>query len=158
MKTSTNITIKADYDRIFDLASRVEDWGRILPHYRYVKLLRRDGNRKWVKMSAWRNFIPVTWSAIETVNAGSARRPGTITFKHIGGLVRGMDVEWTFKVDRDRGVVLVTISHDLKNPPFPVKILGPWLIDKVVGEAFIGYIAGKTLKRVKLLAETNGGK
>jgi ribosome-associated toxin RatA of RatAB toxin-antitoxin module len=154
MKTSTTITMKADYDRIFALASRVEDWGRILPHYRYVKVLRRDGKRKWVKMSAWRNFIPVTWSAIETVHTGSARRPGTIAFKHIGGLVRGMDVEWSFQVRRDRGDVLVTISHDLKNPPFPVKILGPFLIEKVVGEAFIGHIAGKTLRRIKLLTES----
>jgi aromatase len=151
MKTSTQITIHAPYTRIFELASRVEDWGSILPHYRYVHLLKREGNRKWVRMSAWRNFIPVTWSAIETVVPGDERAPGRILFKHIKGLVRGMEVEWSFKPGADH--VLVTIAHDLQNPPFPVRILGKRPLEVVVGHAFIGYIAGKTLRRIKELAE-----
>jgi ribosome-associated toxin RatA of RatAB toxin-antitoxin module len=151
MKTSTQITIKAPYERIFDLAAQVEDWGEILPHYRYVRLLTREGNRKWVRMSAWRDIVPVTWSAIETVEPGTASAPGRILFKHIKGLVRGMEVEWSFKPRGD--YVLVTIAHDLQNPPFPVRILGKRLLEIVVGKGFIGYIAGKTLRRIKAHAE-----
>ena len=131
-----------------------------MPHYRYVRLLRSAGNRKWVKMSAWRDIIPVTWTAIETVEEGTSDRPGKIRFEHIGGLVRGMEVMWTFEPRPLRGDVLVTIYHRLDNPRFPVKILGPRLIDVIVGRGFIGYIAGKTLKRVKEMAEaiqTNEG-
>ena len=152
MKTSTGITIRAPYSRIFELASRVEDWGDILPHYRYVRLLKREGNRKWVRMSAWRNIIPVTWSAIETVMPGTASAPGLILFKHIKGVVRGMEVEWSFKPRGD--YVLVTIAHDLEHPPFPVRLLGNRLLEIVVGKGFIGYIAGKTLRRIKALAES----
>ncbi len=154
MNISNEIVIRADYSRIFDLAARVEDWGEILPHYRYVKVLRRSGNRKWVRMSAWRDFIPVTWTAIQTIDEGTAERPGRIFFRHIKGLVRGMDVEWSFQPRSERGDVLVRISHQLDKPTFPVKILGPRLIDVVVGKGFIGHIAGKTLKRIKELAET----
>jgi ribosome-associated toxin RatA of RatAB toxin-antitoxin module len=144
----------APYDRIFELASNVERWGEILPHYRYVRLLKSEGKRKWVRMSARRSFIPVTWSAIETVVPGSAAAPGRILFKHIKGVVRGMEVEWSFKPYGDH--FLVTIAHDLENPPYPVRLLGTRLTELVVGKGFIGHIAGKTLRRIKELAEREG--
>ena len=156
MNTSNTVTIYAPYERIFELGSRVERWAQILPHYRYVKVLREDGNRRVVRMSAWRDFIPVTWTAIETIHTGTANQPGRINFKHVRGMVKGMDVVWLFDVEGEDGPVHVTIAHDLPSPPFPVKILGPRLIDAVVGRGFIGYIAGKTLRRIKALAEAEG--
>ena len=68
-----------------------------MPHYRYVKVLGRKRNRKLVRMSARRDFIPVTWTAIQTVEQGSAEQPGRILFHHVRGLVRGMEVQWTFE-------------------------------------------------------------
>jgi len=154
MHSTNHVVIKADLARIFDLAARVEDWGEILPHYRYVRVLHREGNRKWVRMSAWRDAIPVTWTAIQTVEQGREGEPGRITFRHIRGLVRGMEVEWWFREDPDRGEVTVGIDHRLERPPFPTRILGPRLTKAVVGRGFIGYIAGKTLRRIKELVET----
>ena len=153
MNSITEITIKAPYARIFPLAANVEEWGRILPHYRYVRVLKHGNNRKLVRMSAWRDFIPVTWTAVLTVLEGSEEMPGTIIFHHTRGLVRGMDVAWTFEVRPDRGDVVVRITHHLHKPPFPVRLLGKKGIDLVVGKLFIEYIAAKTLKRIKMLAE-----
>ena len=153
MNTTTQISMKAALPTIFGLAARVEDWGDILPHYRYVKLLRRDGKRKWVRMSAWRDFVPVTWTAIQIVEPGRDGQPGRITFKHIRGLVRGMEVEWWFLPRPDRGDVLVGISHHLARAPFPTRLLGEHLTEAIVGRGFIGYIAGKTLRRIKEIAE-----
>ena len=157
MKTSDSVTIRAAYDRIFELAADVEEWEDILPHYRYVKVLKRDGNRKLVRMSAWRDIIPVTWSAVETIYAGTMQSPGRITFHHVRGLVKGMDVEWSFRPNRVTGAVLVTISHHLERPTFPVRLLGDRLTEAIVGRGFIGNIAGKTLRRVKALAEADTG-
>jgi hypothetical protein len=70
-------------------------------------------------------------------------------------MVRGMDVEWSFQVREAEGDVRVTISHNLEHPSFPVKLLGGRLIETVVGRGFIGNIAGKTLRRVKVLAESD---
>ena len=42
MHTETRITIQGDIDRIFALASAVEDWPRWLPHYRWVHVLSGD--------------------------------------------------------------------------------------------------------------------
>lgn len=162
MNSQNTILIQADYERIFELASRVEDWGRILPHYRYVRVLKRDGARTWLKMSARRDFIffswPVTWTAVATVIPGSMSRPGRVVFHHTGGLVRGMDVAWTFEPRPRRGDVIVRITHHLHRPAFPVRILGRRGVDVVVGKLFIEYIAGKTLKRIKLLAEDQSGR
>jgi uncharacterized membrane protein len=162
MNTTNHITINAPYDLIFDLAARVERWAQILPHYRYVRLLREQDNRRLVRMSAWRTFIPVTWTAIETIHPGTPRHPGRIEFRHVRGLVKGMDVVWLFELQPDqgehgeRGPVHVTIAHHLPHPPFPVRLLGPALLDRIVGHAFIGHIAGKTLHTVKHLAEGKG--
>ena len=153
MQTSNQVIIHAPYSRIFPLAAKVEIWARILPHYRYVRILKCSGNRKWVRMSAWRDFVPVSWTAIQTVEEGTEETPGTIRFKHIKGLVRGMDVKWKFDIDAERECVSVSIHHDLQDPPFPVRILGMRLIEVVVGRGFIGNIAGKTLRRIKALAE-----
>ncbi|HET9493300.1 MAG TPA: SRPBCC family protein [Chloroflexia bacterium] len=157
MKTSNTVTMNAPYERIFELGSRVERWAQILPHYRFVRVLREDGNRRLVRMSAWRDFIPVTWSAVQTIHPGTAEQPGRIEFHHVRGMVKGMDVVWLFDVEGADGPVHVTIAHDLPKPAFPVKLLGPRLIDTVVGQGFIGYIAGKTLRRIKDLAERDQG-
>jgi hypothetical protein len=153
MRTTNEIEIYADLRRIFELASQVEDWGRILPHYRYVQVLHREANRKWVRMSAWRDIVPVTWTAVQTVEAGEDGKPGRICFHHIRGLVRGMDVAWWFVPQHDGDGALVGITHNLARPPFPTSILGPKLVEPVVGRGFVGYIAGKTLKQIKVLAE-----
>src|SRR5438105_8240441 len=113
MNTQNRIVIRADVEKVFDLAARVEDWGELLPHYRYVKLLRRQGNRKWVRMSARRDFIPVTWTAIQIVEPAKSSKARRITFRHIRGLVRGMEVEWSFREGTRNGDVLVTITHNL---------------------------------------------
>src|SRR5215208_6943006 len=109
MNSTIAITIKAPYDRIFPLAAKVEEWGHILPHYRYVRVLKTGRHRKLLRMSARRNFIPVTWTAVLTVIEGNEAMPGTIIFHHTRGLVRGMDVAWTFEVRPDRGDVVVRI-------------------------------------------------
>jgi hypothetical protein len=108
--TSIRIAIRGDLDYIFDLAAKVENWAQILPHYRYVKLLKREGDRKWVRMSAWRDIIPVTWTAIQTVERGAGRGPGRILFSHTGGLVRGMEVAWWFEPRPEKGDVVVGIN------------------------------------------------
>ena len=153
MHSTNQITIRGDLETIFALAANVQDWGHILPHYRYVRVLHREGLRKWVEMSAWRDVIPVTWTAIQSVEHGDDGERPRITFRHIRGLVRGMEVEWWFNPGPS-GDVLVGITHRLDNPRFPVSLLTPGLEDTIVARGFVGYIAGKTLRRIKQLVES----
>lgn len=71
-----------------------------------------------------------------------------ITFRHLKGITKGMDVEWRF-VPAD-GATDVTLTHELvMRWPLVGRLVG----DLIVGPIFIDYIARKTLAAVKARAE-----
>jgi aromatase len=144
MNTSTAIFIAADPQTIYPLAAATERWPEYLPHYRYVRVLEERGATRLVEMAARRDFIPISWVALQTNDPVLPR----ITFRHVRGWTRGMDVAWRFEPG-DNGTH-VTIEHQLK---FDFPIASGWLGDHVVGAFFVEYIARKTLARMKILAE-----
>lgn len=147
METNTTIRMRATREAIFGLAAAVERWPAILPHYRWVRVLHEDGPgwRKTVEMAARRDWFPVRWRAVQEVFPEEFR----IRFRHVGGVTKGMEVEWTLTPEADGETVLVRIWHDFR-PRWPVP---DTLVHWVIGEMFVGNIAGKTLRRIKELAE-----
>ncbi|MDQ6826554.1 MAG: SRPBCC family protein [Candidatus Eremiobacteraeota bacterium] len=144
MITCNEITIAAPPGKIFAYASLTQNWPQYLPHYRFVRVLRRDEDEQIVEMAAWRGFLPVRWIARQR---NDSRRPA-IFFHHIAGWTKGMDVEWSFQVVG--GKTLVSIEHRLNfRFPFAADYLGK----RVVGDFFVHDIASKTLARMKTLAE-----
>ncbi len=148
MHTENEILIRADAADVYGLAAPVERWPEILPHYRWVRVLEDDGEgRRLVEMAALRDFIPVRWRAEQLLFPDVPR----IVFRHVGGVTKGMEVEWAFAPQGD-GVVRVSILHDLRRlAGWP--LVGGAVADRVVGPLFVSNIAGKTLGRIKELAE-----
>lgn len=144
MKTETEIWMRAPVEAIFPLAAEVERWPELLPHYRWVRLLERDGNRKLVDMAASRDGIPVRWRALQVLHPQGHR----ITFRHVRGITRGMDVAWSFWPQDDGTLVRISHHLDLRWP-----VVGPWVADRIIGPQFIDNIARKTLRRIKQLVE-----
>lgn len=144
MRSELHEIMRAPYERIFDLAAEVERWPQILPHYRYVRRLGpTDGERRFA-MGARRGPIPVSWEAIQR----PMREDRRIEFVHTGGVTKGMWVAWRFA---DRGDAIdVSIEHrlDLGWP-----LIGRFAADRVIGPQFIEAIAGRTLRRIRELAE-----
>ncbi|MBI3974790.1 MAG: SRPBCC family protein [Armatimonadetes bacterium] len=145
MHLESVVTVAAPWERVFALAADIERWGERLPHYRRVRILERDGRRTVAEMAARRGAIPLRWRAVQEVRPEERR----ILFTHIAGPTRGMAVEWFFLPTP--GGVRVGIRHDLRWPP-PLH----WIAEWVVGRFFIAHVAGKTLRRIKSLAETGG--
>ena len=145
--TTTSIVIAASPRTIYSFAAATERWPEFLPHYRYVRVVERDGESRVVEMSAWRDFIPVKWTARQV---NDPVRPH-IAFHHLKGWTRGMDVEWRFE-PVERGT-RVTIEHRLQ---FRFPIAAGWLGEHVIGRFFIDNVARKTLARMKILSETAG--
>jgi len=145
MRSVNEITIHADPARIYALAAKIEDWPRILPHYRYVRIEERTDDHKLATMGASRDGFPVRWRARQDLLPAQRR----IQFKHIGGVTRGMDVEWRIEPGPDSGHV--SIHHGLS---YPLPILGPFFAEYIVGRLFVHNIAGKTLKCIKQIAES----
>lgn len=154
MTTVDERIVRAPLARIFALASDVERWPALLPHYRYVRFLerRRDGGGV-VDMSAVRPFGVLHWptwwrSSMRVHGAGGTEVP-TIRFTHIGGVTRGMEVEWSFREVADG--THVRILHVWDGPPIP--IFGSAAATLVIGPVFVHGIASRTLLGLASAAE-----
>lgn len=141
MHTENVVEMDGDLDRIVALASDVEHWPDILPHYRWVTLLEGGGDRKVVEMAARRDRIPVRWRAVQEIHRDGPTP--VITYRHIWGVTKGMTVDWTFEPRAND--VVVRIGHDFR-APWP--IVGGFLANRVIGPHFVGDIAGKTLATI----------
>ncbi len=149
MRTLDHTRIAAPLDRVFEIAADVERWPAFLPHYRWVRMLRRTDTGGVVEMAAWRPFGPLkypTWWVSEMDVLPDDR---AIRYTHIDGITRNMDVEWRFHVTG--GGVDVTIVHEWQGPRWP--LIGRVAADWVIGPMFIHGIAARTLAGVKRQAE-----
>jgi ribosome-associated toxin RatA of RatAB toxin-antitoxin module len=155
METVDERLVRAPADAIFDIASRVEQWPAYLPHYRYVRFRERgaDGggvvemsaNRPFQLGDTWRLNWPTWWLSEMSVR----KSPPSIRFRHIGGITKGMDVEWTFTPAP--GGAHVRIVHVWDGPRVP--IVGVWAALYVIGPIFVHGIASRTLEGLALVAE-----
>lgn len=150
METVDERVVAASPATMFALASDVERWPEHLAHYRYVRF--RAPSREGlsvVEMSAYRHFGPIGWptwwlSLMEVV----PERPA-IRFRHVGGITREMDVEWSF--EPVSGGTRVRIVHAWDGPRWP--LIGVRAARHVIGPVFIHGIASRTLAGLARVAE-----
>ncbi|MGE0541588.1 MAG: type II toxin-antitoxin system RatA family toxin [Dehalococcoidia bacterium] len=147
METTNEILIRAPAADVFALAANTERWPQILPHYRWVRRLRGADDHKVVEMAARRDFYPVRWVAVQH----NFREEHRITFRHVRGISRGMEVEWTITPTPDGAHV--RIWHEFHSS---LPIVGEFFAHRIVGQLFVSNIAGKTLREIKRLAERGG--
>jgi ribosome-associated toxin RatA of RatAB toxin-antitoxin module len=160
METVDERLVRASVEPLFELAKNVEAWPSYLLHYRYVRFReRRSDGGGLVEMSAVRPFHiartargpvlrinwPTWWLSEMAVDKGKP----AIRFRHVGGITKGMDVEWTF--DPARGGTHVRIVHLWDGPRVPV--LGTWAAKFVIGPVFVHGIASRTLAGLAAVAE-----
>ncbi len=143
MHKTNSIVMRAPKMSIFETAADLELWPKILPHYRYIRYLKRNSDRNLVVMAATRSGIPISWTSEQIIDRDRLQ----VRFHHLKALTRGMRVIWTF--DETPEGVLVKIAHDLK---FRVKVLAP-LADKIIADFFVSNIANKTLRCMKAYVE-----
>lgn len=151
MHTRNEVFIRARFEDCLAAASEVERWPDILPHYRWVKFLRKDGpGAGLVEMAAWRSFgplnYPVWWVSEMRTDAGA----GVVRYRHVDGITRGMDVEWILETQGPG--TLVTIVHDWSGPPWP--LIGRFAASAVIGPRFIHVVAERTLAGVRAAVES----
>jgi aromatase len=144
MYCANTIRVGAPRERMFALAADVERWPVLLPHYRWVRVLRRAGAWTYLDMAARRGVVPVRWQAVQGVFPAA----GLITYRHVGGVTRGMRVVW--QMVQDGGQTEVTIRHALA-ADWP--LVSGWLGQVVIGDFFVEHIAGQTLRYLCAHAE-----
>jgi aromatase len=149
MITHQSIDVDAPAADIYALAQDVANWPLILPHYRYVRVLRETSNERVAIMAARRNWIPVRWTAEQYLLPAIPR----IEFVHIAGWAQGMRVAWIF--DPIPHGTRVIISHDMAALRLP--LVRTRLGQRIICEQFIAPIAGRTLASMKKVAESRRG-
>ena len=164
MKTVDERLVLAPAAKIFELARQVAQWPGYLPHYRYVKFRsqRSDGGGL-VEMSAYRPFQlanpwnwpirinwPTWWLSEMTVDP---EKP-SIRFRHVGGITKGMEVEWSFSASP--GGTHVRILHLWDGPRVPV--VGTSVAVHVIGPVFVHGIASRTLAGLSAVAERSASQ
>lgn len=158
MDTCIQADVRAMPARIFELAARIEEWPRLLPHYRWIHVgathqSSQDAARqrepsverpieRTVEMAARRQVlgplgVPLWWRSIQRIDPDQM----VVAFRHIDGITRGMSVTWTFEVI-DAHTTRVSIRHHFA-PAWPVP---DWLVHLVVGEYFVNGVARRTLR------------
>jgi ribosome-associated toxin RatA of RatAB toxin-antitoxin module len=159
METVDEQLVRAPVRNVFELVSKVEKWPSHLPHYRYVRFRqqRPDGGGL-VEMSAYRPFtlagtskspIRINWPTWWLSEMAVDSEKPAIRFLHVGGITKGMDVEWTFAPAP--GGTHVRIVHLWDGPRVPV--VGKWAAVNVIGPVFVHGIASRTLAGLAEVAE-----
>jgi hypothetical protein len=139
MRSVMRIRMQAPQERIFALAADVERWPLLLPHYRYVRRLPALNGERRFAMGARRGPIPLRWEAIQRPRPAER----TIEFSHVGGVTRGMEVAW--RLEPVDGGVEVSIEHELQTS---------WPLFGRLVASFVEAVAGRTMGRIKTLAES----
>jgi hypothetical protein len=155
MHTENVVLVRGPLERIVRLAADVEDWPRILPHYRWVTVLEGGGDRRVVEMAARRGRWPLKWRAIQVIDrSGPTPR---IFYHHIWGPTRGMAVGWEF--EPGPAGVRVRIWHDLalQWPVVGQTPVGGLIADRIIGPEFVGHVAGLTLATIRDIVEREAG-
>lgn len=149
METVDELDVRAPVQSIFQLARDVENWPVLLPHYRYVKFRESDGRAGGiVEMSANRPFgiplmpgAPINWPTWWLSEMQVDEAKPAIRFRHIGGITKGMDVEWSFT--RTSQGTHVRIVHVWDGPRWP--LVGISAAMWIIGPVFVHGIASRTL-------------
>lgn len=154
METVDELLVRAPWRTMFDIAKSVEEWPVHLDHYRNVKFRERasDGGGI-VEMSADRPFGPLAWPTWWLSEMSIDEGAPSIRFRHIGGVTKGMDVEWSFRTAP--GGTLVKILHVWDGVPLP--FVGIPVATLVIGPVFIHGIASRTLAGLAAAAERQAG-
>lgn len=142
--------VRASVRTMFALARNVDRWPEHLAHYRWVRFDQRDTQGGGlVAMSASRPFGRMTWPTWWTSEMAVDNARPAIRFRHVHGITRGMEVEWTFTEQNDG--VLVRIVHSWNGPGWP--LIGVSAARHVIGPVFIHGIASRTLAGLAAVAE-----
>lgn len=150
MRVIDERVVKASVRTMFALAREVDRWPEHLAHYRWVRFDQRDTEGGGlVAMSASRPFGRMVWPTWWTSEMGIDDARPAIRFRHVHGITRGMEVEWTF-TERNDGV-LVRIVHCWNGPGWP--LIGVAAARHVIGPVFIHGIASRTLAGLAAVAE-----
>jgi ribosome-associated toxin RatA of RatAB toxin-antitoxin module len=145
LRIENSMLIKAPLDKIFEATSNLLLWPKVLPHYRWIRVLQAGDEGLIVQMAARRGWLPIQWTSRFQIDPAVPE----LRFVHLKAFTRGMKVRWSYTPTPDG--VLVKISHELER----ASVFGRWFAHRVLGDLFIEPVATRTLFHFKQHLEQN---
>lgn len=138
----------------FRLASRVDRWPQLLPHYRLVRFLEGGPENGLVEMTARRDFGRMGWPIWWVSRMTADPEELTVRYTHVDGVTRGMEVIWQIAPSYHGS--RVTIRHDWDGGPRFCGPAAPLVARRLVGPLFIHHVAGQTLHHLARSTKKEG--
>ena len=95
-----------------------------------------------------------TWWLSEMQVVDDPGATPAVRFRHIGGITKGMDVEWRF--ESRNGGTQVELVHAWDGPRWP--LIGVFAATAVIGPVFVHGIAMRTLAGLARVAERDAAR
>jgi hypothetical protein len=143
--------IRADRATVFNLLAEVGLWPALFPHVRSARVLRRDGRRRLIVVRARWRWLPLGYTAIQTVDATQGR----MIIRHVSRLTHGSVTVWDVQAATDAAggptdeVELSVHQHVAVSIP----LVGTLLARSLVGGRVARDRGHAMLERVKEIAE-----
>jgi ribosome-associated toxin RatA of RatAB toxin-antitoxin module len=116
-----SIIIKSSIDKVYSIAEKIDKFPDFMPHVKTSNIIKRQGNKREVEMTAVVNGINSHW-----ISASTTEKNKKITYKQVKGFCKVMGGEWRFtKVPEGTKITLI---HNFD-----------------VGLSFIGKLLGRTI-------------
>jgi ribosome-associated toxin RatA of RatAB toxin-antitoxin module len=141
IETVDTILIRAPCEKVYEVASRVEEYGRFAPQYREHTILAREERRVVIRRRAKTLFT------FEWTSEGTFEPPHRIVYRQVDGKLRGMITEWRFEPVPEGTQVFIVHRFE-----FSPAVVGRW----VVYPLFIRPIAQSLLRNLKAHLEAAG--
>jgi len=113
MKIKHTKTVIGSFEEVYGLINDVGRWPEIVEHIGDVKVLGMESRKLVVEMATRGGVLPFKMTALQESLPGERR----IIFSHVKGVMKGVEVEWTFDHVslKNKGLVLVSVIHDFRN-------------------------------------------
>ena len=112
-----SIVIKSCIDKVYEIAEKIEKFPEFMPHVKTSNIIKKQGNKRQVEMSAVVNGIKSHW-----ISASTAEKNKKIKYSQIKGLCKVMGGEWLF--EKARILAVVGLEGNTFKLPAPAKGTG----------------------------------
>ena len=138
-----SVIIKSSIDKVYAIAEKTDKFPEFMPHVKTSKIIKRQGNKREVEMSAVVYSINSHW-----ISASTTEKNKKITYKQIKGACKVMGGEWLF--DKIPEGTKITLIH---NFDVGLSIIGK-LIGGIIVKSWVNKYSRLTLNHIKAKAES----
>ena len=135
---------------VFNLIAEVELWPALFSHVRSARVLRREGRRRLVAVSARWHGLPVCYRAIQSIEDEAY----VMTIRHVSRLTRGSLETWSVLPAPDAATEDRCVDLLLEQAVVvPVPLIGDILASRFIGGQVACELGVTMARRVQEIAE-----